>query len=278
MIAAPAGFSDLLEQLPALTQGVEGFLTQREMRFLALLAACPTTSGVILEVGSFKGKSTIILAKAAHLSGEHTVVAVDPLIPFESTGRSLPTTQSFAEEFFTNIRRAGIERHVEFHQTSAGALAQTWTRPIRLLWIDGDHTYAGAKADYDDFAPFLSDDAIVALHDVLNRFEGPVRVFAEQVLLSRHYGATGLCGSIAWAQYRTDPQASRDYEPHKLRLYRRLSRLVPYVAFDRPLNTLAKRWYKLLRSRVPHPAIEPIEWLRQVRFRPGHSIVEPRFW
>lgn len=267
MIAAPAGFSDLLEQLPALTHGVEGFLTQREMRFLALLAACPTTSGIILEIGSFKGKSTIILAKAAALSSEHTVVAVDPLVLFESTGRSLPTTRSFAQEFYTNIRWAGIERQVEFHQAPAGALARTWTRPIRLLWIDGDHTYAGAKADFDHFASFLSDGAIVALHDVLNRFEGPVRVFTEQVLLSGHFGATGLCGSIAWTQYCADPEASREHEPHKLLLYRRLSRLVPYVAFERPLNTLAKLWYKVFRSRVPHAAIEPADWLRRVRFR-----------
>ena len=52
-----------------------------------------------------------------------------------------------------------------------------------MLWIDGDHTYHGTKVDFDLFSKFLSNGAIIAFHDVLGNFEGPIRVFMEDVLL-----------------------------------------------------------------------------------------------
>ena len=61
----PTGFRQFADDLLAEVLPVEGFLTPREMRFLMLLAAYPTTEGEILEIGSFKGKSTILLASSA---------------------------------------------------------------------------------------------------------------------------------------------------------------------------------------------------------------------
>jgi len=81
-------------------------------------------------------------------------------------------------------------------------LAPGWTRPIRFLWIDGDHTYRGRKRISISFARISSPARSSALHDVLHTFEGPVRVFAEELLDSDRFGPAGLCGSIGWAQYR----------------------------------------------------------------------------
>lgn len=46
-----------------------GFLTEREGRFLALAVACGPESGAILEIGSFKGKSTVGIATVARHYG-----------------------------------------------------------------------------------------------------------------------------------------------------------------------------------------------------------------
>jgi hypothetical protein len=40
---------------------------------------------------------------------------------------------------------------VEVHRCLSRELSGRWTDPIRLLWIDGDHTYAGALADLELF-------------------------------------------------------------------------------------------------------------------------------
>lgn len=40
-------------------------------------------------------------------------------------------------------------------------------RPIDLLFIDGDHTYDGVRADFEMYAPLVRSGGIVAFHDIL---------------------------------------------------------------------------------------------------------------
>ncbi len=157
---------------------------------------------MILEIGSFKGKSTVGLASIAQRYGLGPVVAVDPHSAPAVTDFGHGSGQSSWDDFQASLRTAGVERTVEAHRAYSRDLARGWSRPIRFLWIDGDHTYRGAKEDIDLFRPHLVPGAIVALHDVLHTFEGPVRVFAEDLLDSDEFGPAGLCGSIGWAQYR----------------------------------------------------------------------------
>ena len=109
-------------------------------------------------------------------------------------------------EFTKNIKEKGVAEKIKLHQTFSYELAKTWKEPIRLLWIDGDHTYRGTKLDFEGFEPHLVDGAIVAIHDVLHEFDGGIRVFMENILLSPNFGACGCVGSIGWAQFQEDGQ------------------------------------------------------------------------
>ena len=239
-----------------------GFLTEREARFLALAAACAPGKGTILEIGSFKGKSTVGLASIAARYGLGKVVTVDPHTAPSVTDPDLEGQTSSWEDFRATLRTAGVEDSVEIHRALSRDLARGWTRPIRLLWIDGDHTYAGAKEDIDLFRRHLAAGAIVALHDVLHTFEGPIRVFVEELLASDDFGPAGLCGSIGWAQYR--PRGSGRWRDSREALRRRAARLIPLVKRGRELRGLAKLQYKLFRALVPHAAVEPATWVRAV--------------
>jgi predicted O-methyltransferase YrrM len=267
MNSLPADFESSAESLRLTAEGIEGFLSPNEMRFLALLAACPRAEGEVLEIGSFKGRSTFILASAAKLAGQEVIHAVDPLIAPSDTDPDLKGDESSEADFRRNLKENGVEENVEFHKEFSHELAKGWEKPIRFLWIDGDHTYEGTKADLDGFLPHLADGAIVAIHDVLLEFEGGIRVFAEDILLSRHFGACGFVGSIAWAQYHRDPGSAERFKDEKIALYKKAARLIPFVALGNKLEGLEKKKYKVVRSLVPHGAVDPEEWLQQTALR-----------
>lgn len=239
-----------------------GFLTEREARFLALVAASAPSQGVILEIGSFKGKSTVGLASVAMRYGLGPVVTVDPHSGPSVTDPDVGASGSSWDDFRASLRAGGVESAVEAHREYSRDLARGWTRPIRFLWIDGDHTYRGSKEDIDLFRSHLVSGAIVALHDVLHTFEGPVRVFAEELLDSDRFGPAGLCGSIGWAQYR--PRDGAQWRDARLGLARRVRRLIPFVKDGREPRGLRKLCYKLWRGLVPHAAPDPAAWVGMV--------------
>jgi hypothetical protein len=60
-----------------------------------------------------------------------------------------------------------LDRRVECSST----FAKEWRDPIELLWIDGDHSYAGADLDLRKWSPFVIPGGILALHDYLGHLE-----------------------------------------------------------------------------------------------------------
>ncbi len=256
----PAAVEEAWRQVHA----APGFLTEREARFLALVAACTPARGAILEIGSFKGKSTVGLACVAARYGLGKVIAVDPHTAPSSTDPNLRGLASSYDDFLRTLHLAGLSEHVEVHRAYSRDLAAGWERPVRVLWIDGDHTYAGAKEDFDRFAPHLAAGAIVALHDVLHRFEGPIRVFVEDILASDRYGPAGFCGSIGWAQYRPRDGGAPHFQAARRALARRTARLIPLVRRRREFHGFGRLCYQLYRALVPHGDVDPAAWAESV--------------
>jgi len=102
MRALPENFHRTLTEVLEIIKKVDGHLARRECKFLFLLGACPTAPGAVLEIGSFKGKSTIVLAKAVQLAGDAKVVAVDPLTAPSPTDPDLKGSVSTWDQFQTN--------------------------------------------------------------------------------------------------------------------------------------------------------------------------------
>jgi len=260
MPTLPANFDALVRSLHPLPEGVEGYLSPREVRLLALFGACPTADGEALEIGSFKGRSTIVLAKATELAGDAALHAVDPLTSPSSTDPDLRGATSGRPEFEANLTRAGVVSRVRFTQDFSTNLAPRWTAPLRLLWIDGDHTLEGARADLEGFRAHLAEGAIVAFHDVLHPFDGPVRVFAN-LLEEPGWGAAGVCDSIGWAQRTSDPRAQAEHAATRRALARGLARITPLLESGRQPRGLARLQWRLLRALVPHGERRPEEIL-----------------
>ena len=254
---ATESFYRLVADIRESLKGVESTIKQREVGFLALLGAYPTAQGCILEIGAFKGASTIVLSKAAQAGGDDHIWTVDPFThPCET---NLPEGTCYPE-FLSNLRRAGQDRFVNVFHGLSQDLAKQWREPIRVLWIDGDHSYKGTKRDFELFRPFLSEGAIVAFHDVLALPPGPCRLFANEVLVSREFGACGISGTIRWAQYLKRPNAAARHQTLKLRLYSTRSSHVCARALNMRLPRMQRLRYLILRN-THRRALKPKEFL-----------------
>jgi predicted O-methyltransferase YrrM len=155
-----------LSDVPGFLQPVEGFA-------LLLLAMHGPLAGDIVEIGSFKGRSTCHLALGAKLAGRERVTAIDHFAgsPEHQLGQPF-ADQEIAEHgstypaFRRNLERHGLWEQVEPLRMSSAEAARAWARPIRLLFIDGDHSYEQTAEDFTAFQPFLPPGAIVCFHDV----------------------------------------------------------------------------------------------------------------
>lgn len=254
----PPDLASVLDEAWQLTSPVPGHLGEDEARFLGLLAACTPAQGSIVEIGSYKGRSTVMLAKVASHYRFGPVVAIDPHQSPELFDLAANPTASSYVDFLNSLCTAGVADHVEPHVAPSVEVAASWNRSIRLLWIDGDHSYQGARQDLLGFLPHLVPFGIIAIHDALNTFAGPIRIFVEDILRSQQFGPAGFVRSIAWAQFR--PADGHKFLALRRSLDRSASRLLPFVQSGRELRGLTKHLFKLNRYLVPHSPIPPSSW------------------
>jgi hypothetical protein len=257
----PAALEAHLTEMVGLARELRGHLTDSDVRFLALAGATlPPSLGEVLEIGSFAGKSTTILAKSIGLAGGDRVIAVDPHTLPAATDPADIDPGWLPQAFRRTLEINEVEHLVDFHRLRSDQFARSWDRPIRLLWIDGDHTYRGAAADFDNFSVYLRPGAVIAFHDVTNPFEGPLRVFCERVLSSSSFGACGVCGSIGWARYTGGAAGDAGLAMRKTKLHRRLGLLLPWSGQRGAHAKIKRRIFRLLRSFVPREDVDPEKW------------------
>jgi hypothetical protein len=237
---------------------VPGYIGEREFGALAMLFVSAPRDGVAVEIGSFKGRSTVGLAALAAHYGLGPIVSIDPHSAPSVTDPDLGEQPSSFDDFLKALEQSATQEQVEVHRAASRDVSPGWKRPIRFLWIDGDHTYSGAKSDFDMFLPHVVNGGIVALHDTLHEFEGPIRVFVEEMLRSDRFGPAGLLHSIGWARY--SPGEGARFRNSRERLARRAEKLIPLVAGGRRVKGLAKYRWKLLCAMVPHPILPAAEF------------------
>ena len=159
-IMKPYGYTPHMALDISLVESIPGWLTRREANLLYNFARRCTGKGVILEIGSWKGKSTVCLAQGSRDGAGVPVHAVDPF-----TGSSEHGQVFTFPEFQDNIQRSGVSSLIVPHKKTSEGAAQGWTKPIELLWIDGAHEEEFVRLDYTLWAPHLVQGGVIAFHD-----------------------------------------------------------------------------------------------------------------
>ena len=174
-------------------EAAKGFMPLGEgLALYAAAAEAAKTLGLpLLEVGTYCGRSTLLLADAAREAGV-TVVTVDHHRGSEEQQPGWeyhdPTTvdpelglMDTLPAFRRTLHRAGLEDHVLALVGRSPQAARIWGSPLGLVFIDGGHTDEHATNDYEGWAPHLAEGGLLVVHDVFpdpaDGGQAPYRVY-----------------------------------------------------------------------------------------------------
>jgi glycosyltransferase involved in cell wall biosynthesis len=175
---------------------LRGGVTVHEAEYLrSLIRSC--VAGARVEVGSFRGKSAVALCEglpASGINGEPMLYCVEPHRPFIGFygGKFGPEDRG---AFFRVMLKTKAYRRVALINSSSEVLSPGWREPVGFLFLDGDHTYAGVKRDFESWRGHLLTGALVAFDDSTNVECGPYQLI-EELLAEGAYEIVGRTGKI----------------------------------------------------------------------------------
>jgi predicted O-methyltransferase YrrM len=176
------GFEDLAFMFSSnqLNHGVASL--QFDEAALLFRLARNVAAGPIAEIGRFRGGSTVVFSSA---------------LPAGAELWSYDLSDRYDGELDQALTRLGLRDKVHL-VVGDSRTVEPPAAPLELLFIDGDHSYEGAKADFDRWSAFVRPGGHVLFHDAVdaggygNVYPGVTRAVAE-IGWARQPGA----GSIA---------------------------------------------------------------------------------
>lgn len=164
-------------------------MQQAELRWLAERAS---EARLIVEIGSWKGRSTRALAD--HTSG--TVIVIDnwqdPLEGTDQTNQELATkgAQAIYTEWSNNLEDLIEDGKVQLiNKSSADAVSSVkslvGSRRPDLIFIDADHTEAGCRRDIALYQPLVKKGGLLCGHDYGVKAHPGVKLAVDAVFGSR---------------------------------------------------------------------------------------------
>ena len=188
--------------------GVAGWMTRSQAQALYDAAgACPS-GGRIVEIGSFQGRSTIVLASAAPKGA--TVLAIDPHAGNDRGPEEISGYEAAAEDdhatFLANLEAAGVrDRVTHLRMFSEAALAEI-DGEIDVLYIDGAHRYNPARTDIRDWGRRVKPGGTLLIHDSFSSV-GVTLAIMRELVLGRRFRYVGRSRSLT--TYRADLDRDR---------------------------------------------------------------------
>lgn len=212
--------ASLVSQIERMVEGVPGWSPVDELFTLSVLAyATAILQGDIVEVGSWCGRSAIVLGAAAR-DTHGRVHCIDPFPARDDWNQNEDGTYSFAvnidgrthagyqehtvwsgpfeaqlkplydehagilERFEANIRARGLADTVQAHRGTSTTFTASMPASFRarLIFIDGDHSYHAVLNDIDRLAPCLLPGGWICFDDAFASYDGVDRAIADRIL------------------------------------------------------------------------------------------------
>jgi hypothetical protein len=184
-------------------QGVEGWLTDAQALRLAERAMRLSPPARIVEIGSYRGRSTITLATSA--PDGVTVVAIDPHAGDDRGPRQIHGTVAEGEAdhraFLENLARAGVAGRVEHVRLASRQALATLPAAADLVYVDGAHDYRAARDDITGWGNRLAPGGALLVHDAWSSV-GVTLALLRTLAFGSRFRYAGRTGSLAEYEHR----------------------------------------------------------------------------
>lgn len=166
----------------------------RQLLAIYELAVEWPVEGDIVELGAWTGATTCHLAAACEARGGGRVIAVDTFDGQREGGGVYEAVNKYGgctrPAFDRRAEASGFRRRIRVIPTDTAAAAEHYFGdPIRLLFIDADHSFEGVQRDFEAWLPHVAPGGLILFHDYAMP-EAGVRKFVEERLL----GDTRIAG------------------------------------------------------------------------------------
>jgi len=178
--ASPLPRVDCERWVPAV-EAVDGWLSAAEAVTLArCVAAAPADRATtIVEVGSYRGRSTLAIALAiSELGLPLHLTAIDPHL-----GYRFGAGDTYAA-LCANLRRNRVDGIVSVLR--APSTDVQFGEPIAFAFLDGLHDPESVRADYAHISPHLVEGGLLAFHDYSEHYPGIVDLVDELLTTVRY--------------------------------------------------------------------------------------------
>jgi predicted O-methyltransferase YrrM len=185
------------DEMQAQASGIEGWLTDGQARLLWDSARAVRPGDRVVEIGSYQGRSTVVLAGAAPDGTE--LIAIDPHAgtdrgPEEYEGKEVEAERDRIA-FEHNLEAAGVSSRVRYlRRWSHDALSEI-DGPIALLYIDGAHRYQPARDDIVGYGARVVPGGTLLIHDAFSSV-GVTGAILRALTFSRRWRYIGRVGSM----------------------------------------------------------------------------------
>jgi len=167
------------EELAALS----GRISIEEGERLMFLSSQLHLGAKVVEIGSYRGKSTCYIATGLRLSNNTSgkVHAVDVWTK-GATNSAKYHTQDTYDIFKKQVSELELDDLITPHMNTSLDAAKKHTRPIDMLFLDGNHKYKSIHEDWEAWKVFLKEGSTIAFHDHAEKYPGVMQVVDEEVM------------------------------------------------------------------------------------------------
>jgi predicted O-methyltransferase YrrM len=176
--------------------GSHTWLEPDEKALLFGLGAFATGDGRIVEIGAFEGGSGSFLAGGIRRRGRGRLHSVDPHLGAPPWFGLAPHKRTLGA-FQKCLAHCGLTEWVQTHLGDSGSVAAVWPgEPIDAILIDGDHSYLGALADFECWAPKVRPGGLILFDDV-GGTKAELNELVEHLKALESISSLGAIGEIA---------------------------------------------------------------------------------